>query len=379
MKRALSTLLLVIFALVCTCGIKADKDATQPQDSLTVGFITCAPGPEIFELYGHEAVRVSGRVDGQPVDLVFNYGLFDFSSPGFVYRFVKGETDYFSAAEPTELFMYSYMNRGSEVRERLLPLSQAEAKELYLRLCEDIKPANRTYRYKYFTENCATKPLKHLDEVTGGRLCLKKEACTQTYRDLLRQYNEGYPWYQFGIDLVLGSMLDQPIDARQSAFIPVELDKTYFNGLPERVLYEGRGDMRQPATSWLLSPMFISICILAATVLFTVMKWRSRVVYTLWFLLQGLAGILVFYLTFFSVHEGTSPNLLAWWLNPLWLAIPVLVWIPRLRRVSDTLLTADAAVTGVLLLIWPFTAQCTDPAVFILMSTTLILSISRRY
>lgn len=379
MTKYISILLLCIVALIETSDIKATQIETAPEDSLTVGFVTCAPGPEIFELYGHEAVRVSGRIDGKPIDTVFNYGLFDFTSPGFVYRFVKGETDYFSAAEPTELFLYSYINRGSKVSERILPLTQPEAMELYHRLCEDIQPANRTYRYKYFTENCATKPLKHLEEVTKGRLTPETVLEKQTYRDLLRQYNAGYPWYQFGIELVLGSMLDQPVNARQTAFIPVELNRLYFNAFPERILYEGRGDMRRPATPFVLSPLFISLCLLAATILFIAMGRRSRLVYTVWFLLQGLAGILVCYLTFLSVHEGTSPNLLAWWLNPLWLSIPILIWSPKMHRISDCLLTIDAIVTGTLLLIWPFVLQSTDTAVLVLMASTLLLCIAKRY
>lgn len=34
-------------------------------------------------------------------DLAVNYGIFDFDSPNFIYRFVKGETDYMVAAIPS--------------------------------------------------------------------------------------------------------------------------------------------------------------------------------------------------------------------------------------------------------------------------------------
>ena len=164
-------------------------------DSLSVGFVTCEPGPEIFELYGHEGVRVSGRVDGQNIDVVFNYGVFDFSSPGFVWRFVKGETDYMAVAQPTDLFLYPYRKRGSRVIERVMPLSQQEARQMYERLLDDVRPENSTYRYKYFTNNCATKPLAHLTAVTGERLKPRDDHKPVTYRELLKQYNGGYPWY----------------------------------------------------------------------------------------------------------------------------------------------------------------------------------------
>ena len=75
-------------------------------DSLTVSLITCYPGPEIFELYGHEAIRVRG----EGMDSVWNYGVFNFREPNFVYRFVKGETDYICAGYPFEWFLPEYIS-----------------------------------------------------------------------------------------------------------------------------------------------------------------------------------------------------------------------------------------------------------------------------
>lgn len=343
-------------------------------DSLSVGFVTCEPGPEIFELYGHEGVRVSGRVDGQNIDVVFNYGVFDFSSPGFVWRFVKGETDYMAVAQPTDLFLYPYRKRGSRVIERVMPLSQQEARQMYERLLDDVRPENSTYRYKYFTNNCATKPLAHLTAVTGERLKPRDDHKPVTYRELLKQYNEGYPWYQFGIDLVLGYELDKPVTPRQMSFVPVELDRLYFSRMPQRVLNEGEGDCREPATPFLLSPLFVSLLLFLVALVMNFKRMRSRVAETVWFALQGMAGVLVCGLAFFSEHEGTSPNLLCIWLNPLWLAIPVLVWLPRCRKVCQGLMSADAVVTGLLLICWPLLPQSTDPAVFPLMGATVLFA-----
>lgn len=346
-------------------------------DSLTVGFVTCEPGPEVFELYGHEGVRVSGRLDGRELDVVFNYGLFDFRSPGFVWRFVKGETDYMAGAQPTELFLAGYRERGSRVTERVLPLTQEEARRMLSLLAADTEPGRETYRYKYFTQNCATKPLAHLENVTGGRLAprVAGERCL-TRRQLLERYNEGYPWYQLGIDLVLGSSLDKPVDARGASFIPVELDRVYFGQMPQRVLYEGDGDRRSGPTPYLLSPMFVALLAVAAGLLMLLLGWRSRVVTALWTGIQGLAGTLVCGLAFFSDHEGVWPNLMTVWLNPLWLAVPALLWWPRARRVCRWLLAADAVVSGGLLLFWPFAGQSTSPAALVFMGATVLFSIA---
>ena len=43
-------------------------------------------------MYGHAALRIYDPK--QNIDYIFNYGIFDFSKPNFIYRFAKGETDY---------------------------------------------------------------------------------------------------------------------------------------------------------------------------------------------------------------------------------------------------------------------------------------------
>ena len=93
---------------------------------LTISLITCYPGEEIYELCGHSAVRVRG--DG--IDSVWNYGIFDFNQPNFVYRFVKGETDYRGASYPFHYFMPEYVHSGRKVVEQDLNLTPEEAKRM---------------------------------------------------------------------------------------------------------------------------------------------------------------------------------------------------------------------------------------------------------
>lgn len=389
----LSAILTAIFCLLCVVRAQEPtiENSAVGSDSLSVGFVTCYPGSEIFELYGHEAVRVSGRYAGQPIDVIFNYGLFDFNSPNFVGRFIKGETDYMSGVQPTQYFLEQYARRGSKVVERVLPLSQEEASELFSCLDFDKEPENTVYRYKYFTANCATKPLAHLNHITGNRFLPKGDAGV-TYRQLLERYNEGYPWYQLGIDLVLGSYLDTPITYAQASFIPMEADKQYFGSLPIRELVAGQGDGNQHGapTPWFLTPVFIfwvvffiSAIFIAKTIyrnyLAPIDAPAGRVSVLLptilWTILQGFAGLLVFYLTIFSEHEGTSSNWNVVWLNPLWLFIPVLLCIKPCRKVARILCLADAGVTAVLLCIWTMLPQTMNSAQLPLMLTTIILTL----
>ncbi len=55
------------------------------EERLQASLITCYPGPEIYELEGHEAIRIRGiDLKGEPIDSVWNYGVYDFNAPNFV-------------------------------------------------------------------------------------------------------------------------------------------------------------------------------------------------------------------------------------------------------------------------------------------------------
>lgn len=366
---------LYITALLCSLCMTLSAFAQVQTDSLRVSLLTCWPGSEIFELYGHEAIRISGVSHGNPIDRVYNYGVFDYGAPNFIARFVKGETDYFVDAVPTDWFLSSYAAQGRKVEEQPLPLTQAQAMQILARLESDMLPANRCYRYKYFSRNCATRLMEHIDAVapqlnpTG-----MEQPANTTYRELIRRYNEGYPWYQLGIDVALGGMIDRPVNMRQTMFVPMELRKCY---APSTLLLDGSEDARAPATPWWLSPMLVS-CLLFCIAGYV--WWRGGVTWfrSLWYLCCALSGGLVFYLVFISEHEGASPNLLAWWLNPLWIIPTVTIWFKPLKRFNTVVLSVGAIVTATLLLTWPILPQSTNPALFPLMGATVLLCLPKR-
>lgn len=365
---------LYITALFCTLCMALPAYAQTQTDSLCVSLLTCWPGPEIFELYGHEAVRISGQLRGNQIDRVYNYGVFDYGAPNFIARFVKGETDYYVDAVPTDWFLSSYAAQGRKVEEQSLPLTQAQAEQILARLETDMLPANRCYRYKYFSRNCATRLMEHIDAVAPQlNPAGMEQPANTTYREIIRRYNEGYPWYQLGIDVALGGMIDRPVTMRQTMFVPMELRKCY---APSTLLLDGSDDARAAATPWWLSPMTVS-CLLFVIAL--IVWWRGGAIWvrSLWFLCCALSGSLVFYLVFISEHEGASPNLLAWWLNPFWIIPAVTVWFKPLKRLNRAILLLGAIITSTLLLAWPILPQSTNPALFPLMGATVLLCLPR--
>ena len=128
---------------------------SSKSDSIRFSLLTCAPGSEIYAHFGHTAIRYENYT--RKVDLVFNYGMFNFREPHFVWRFVKGETDYQLGITPYIYFKAEYAMRGSSVYQQVLNLTQAEKEKLLDLLETNYRPANRVYRYNYFYDNCTTR------------------------------------------------------------------------------------------------------------------------------------------------------------------------------------------------------------------------------
>lgn len=356
----------------------------MPGDSLVISIITCYPGPEIYELCGHAAIRVRG----EGIDSVWNYGIFDFNQPNFVYRFVKGETDYKGMGYPFEWFLPEYKARNSKVVEQDLNLTPSQSRKLLEILRESVLPQNAVYRYNYVKDNCATRIIDKLEMVTEEPIRYPDSVRYGTFRNEMRAYHEGYPWYQFGIDVALGSGLDHNIDSESEMFVPIEMERnlasaTFSDGAPvvkeTRLLNEGRERSVLPPTPWYLGPFFWSLVFLSVVAIVLVIDFKRRKIFSplfiIWFTILGLAGILVAFLVFVSVHEATSPNVLIIWLNPFQFLFVTGILFRKLRLIAAAMAWYNIIAVGVLLIVWPLQSQSANPAFFPLMVATVALAL----
>lgn len=108
MKSLLKLLLLCIVAISATSGAAAQgSDSIQEQPVWSL--LTVAPGNEVYELDGHTGLRYRGT-DG--TDFVVNWGVFDFNSPNFLYRFVKVRPTISQPRHPPWHSSWSICSRG---------------------------------------------------------------------------------------------------------------------------------------------------------------------------------------------------------------------------------------------------------------------------
>ena len=187
-------------------------------DSVRISLLTCAPGTEIYALFGHTAIRYENPPKGQ--DWVYNYGMFNFREPNFVMRFVKGETDYQLGRIPFPYFEAEYAMRGSAVYQQVLNLTNEEKVRLISLLEDNYRPVNRIYRYNYFYDNCTTRARDKIEESIDGQVVYPDGADNVSFRHIIHEYTDGHEWSEFGIDLCLGADADKRIDVRQQMFAP---------------------------------------------------------------------------------------------------------------------------------------------------------------
>lgn len=374
--------------LSCSVTAQERTDSVTPASDggdLIVSVVTCAPGPDVYELCGHTAIRIRN----EKMDSIWNYGIFDFESPNFIYRFCKGETDYMVYGYDFNRFMPPYVRRGSKVTEQVLDLSQEEAKKLRRLLQTESLPQNRIYRYNYVSDNCATRPWKRVNEATNRKIAMPDTLYFPTFRQEMRYFHRNYPWYQFGIDLALGLGLDAPLAKDEDTFAPTVLaDKIADAKIGEEplvretnVIFPGYYDATLPPTPWYLTPMAVGVVMLLLSIgtmfayIFKKSLWRWWI--SLYFLVAGVAGCVITFLVFFSEHEATDPNLLILWLNPFQFLIGVGIWLKSWRVVVKDMAIYNISLVVVLtiFLLLPKT-QVVNPAVWPMFLCVLPLGIT---
>ncbi|MBP3227263.1 MAG: DUF4105 domain-containing protein [Bacteroidaceae bacterium] len=329
----------------CLCILFLQPVKAQEADSIAiekpyvVSLLTCGPGDEVYELYGHTALRVRGGSDA--IDRVYNYGYFNFKRPHFLWHFVLGETDYSLRTMPMARFYWLYTEEGRWIDEQVFNLTPAEAERVYRALEANNLEAvadGWTYRYNYLTDNCTTRAIAMVEEAVGARF-QPADTARATYRSALHRYTPGHAWAQFGNDMLLGARADDSIDARAQLFLPVEAERLLETATlagdsvrPALSATRRMADFPPKPAETSLPPMVYALLLLLLTAAATLYEWRRRKV--LWgydgalLSLQGVAGCLVCFMLCFSEHPTVGSNLLCVWLNPL----PLLVAWPVCRR-----------------------------------------------
>ena len=295
-----------------------------------ISLLTSSPSDEyVYALYGHTALRVLDREAN--IDIVYNYGIFDFSKSNFLYRFAKGETDYKLESFYYKHYIVGYAMRGSEVYEQVLNLLPEEKEALWQALIQNERPQNRVYRYDFFFDNCATRPIAMIEKNIQGTVKYAPPAEKRTFRDAINHCTRYQPWVTFGCDLIMGIPTDREMTLKETFFIPEYLKDaankaeivrgettvpliSKINILNEEILQE------EQAPAFITSPLACFGLLFIIVLLITLVERRKKTYYRfvdcVLFFAAGVAGCIMFFLSFLSVHPGMFPNMSLLWLHP---------------------------------------------------------------
>ena len=362
-------------------------------DSVRVSLLTCAPGSEIYSLFGHTALRYENPTKGE--DWVFNYGMFSFNTPNFVMRFVKGETDYQLGVIPFRYFEGEYAMRGSSVYQQELNLTSQEKENIIRLLEENYRPANRTYRYNYFYDNCTTRARDKVEQGIEGKVVYPKGVKECSFRQIVREYTDGHEWSAFGIDLCLGSEADEPIDERKQMFSPfymlefargamIHRADTIVPFVKEEKLlldFSSKDEelFEKDEEVFLPSPWACALIWWVFTFVVTTLGIKNGKVYWLWdallFGAQGIGGCVIAFLFFFSVHPTVGSNWLLMILNPLPLFYMPFMLYRAIKGKKDVFHVINAVVLTLFIVLMPFVQQKFNPTVLPLALNLLTCSV----
>lgn len=379
--------ILTFILLVCSLA----TGYTSVNDSLKISLITCSPGFQVYELFGHTGLRVQDT--SRNIDVVFHYGVFSFDTPHFIYRFTKGETDYSIGLVDFKDFVYSYAVRGSKVTELPLNLTADEYNRIFQALIINNMSGNRIYRYNFLYDNCATRPRDMIAENLSGKIQYTEPHDTLTFREMIHSCTRNYPWLTFGIDLALGAPLDRPVTYEEQMFLPYVLMDAFekaqviesdtirrLSGDPELLLDADpvlmkAGEEPSGITPLAATSLFLLLIIIISAIEISACR-HYRIVDAILFLIYGLVGCLLFFLMFVSAHPATYPNYSGFWANPFLLILPVIIWVKSMKKIVYYYHFVNFAVLLCLLLAWHWLPQQMNIAFLPLVLVLVVRSVT---
>ncbi len=361
----------LILLLALTLGGTATAQRASNSQALSsqasVSILTCAPGDELYSVFGHTAIRVTDPVQG--IDLAFNYGTFDFGTSFFYLKFTQGTLDYILSVTTFRQFMQEYFITGRSVWEQTLEMPEEAKNALFSALLENAQPQNRAYRYDFFYDNCATRVRDMALKPVEGILVVPPQTppAPGTFRQAISPYLAPKPWIRLGIDLVLGTPADAETDLWSLMFLPDYLMSGFallglkkaggslpLVGETTPLLEFNQAEPSGEGLSPLLTLWLLTVVVLFVTLAEYYGVWHVPWLNPLLFVTVGALGLLIGYLSFVSQHTATGHNWNFLWANPLWLLIVTNVNIWWKRMLGWGLL---GGVLFLLLLFWALPQQ----------------------
>lgn len=319
--RFVSLLAVVAFFTVSSL---AQDTALADNSRLQVSLLTCGSGDEIYETFGHTAIRVVDSTAG--TDMVYNYGTFDGYTEDFELQFMRGKLLYYVTCYPYSVFLQEYAEYHRSIEEQVLQISGGAKQSISNYLKNNARDENKYYKYDFFFDNCATRIRDVFRYALGVKFkyadVLPKEG-NITFRQIINRYFYRTHGERVGVNLLLGSRIDKPMTNLDIMFLPDYLR----DGLAGATL-KGKpivgntvkvldGSPYKPAGfNWVLA---LTICLALLTMVGLVLpaaKPLGRIMQFTILFITGLLGCLMLVMWFATDHQGCQNNYNILWALP---------------------------------------------------------------
>lgn len=349
--------------------ISHQSSFAQPlSPSAQVSLLTFGPGEDLYSVFGHTAIRINDPALN--IDRTYGWGGFRFAEGNFYVKFLRGTLPYNIDAYDMHLMLYAYQTENRSIREQILNLSATQKQRLFDLVTTNLLPENRTYQYKFFYDNCATRPRDVLAGACGDSLSVpsRDRMTGKSYRDWMNDYLGEKPWAKLGMNLAIGQPADEQTDGWHAMYLPNNAHDQLgsatlrqANGLitplvaRDQTLFESRKTFPQKGP-FIFEPNVVFTILGIVLALFTVRRYRQgRIDHWLDRLLFGVSGFFGWFL--FLLWVATDHGLTAWnptllYLMPLHL--PLIFWVTRpgttgRRRINYFGATAVLILAGMVL------------------------------
>lgn len=322
--------ILFIFILSFLFPIEISAQEVILSNNTEVSILTIGPGKQLYDSFGHSAFRI--KDSEKKIDLIYNFGVYDFNTPNFYTKFAQGKLLYKLVTGNFGPFFDYYKRQNRYVKEQQLALSHDEKQALFNFLQNNAKPENRDYLYDFFYDNCATKIRDVLKEVLGEKLIYSNTHITEdySYRELIQKNVHSNTWGSFGMDVAIGAVVDKKAPPIDYQFLPEYIYKGAENAtiqendssrkLVEKssVLFQNK--VTKSKNNFFTSPLFvfglIGLLIIYITFKDYKNKKRSRYLDATLFFITGLIGLFILVLWLGTDHTSTANNYNLLWAFP---------------------------------------------------------------
>lgn len=328
--------LLLLFGLFTSNQIFA-QDSTKA--ALQISILTCAPGEDVYTAWGHTAIRIIDS--SKQTDVVYNFGTFDFNTPNFLAEFVKGNLNYFLSADYFQNFIAEYQYFGRSIKEQVLILSDAEKINWQNALQKNLEGNNRYYLYNFITDNCTTRVKDGFYQFASSQVPPSNIKSFRTHV-VEAPYQQGIPWIGLGIDILLGAVSDQAPTALQAGFLP-DLLFDQLAAQTDHIASTQNYNFTRTTAPKPTDPVFYIVGLIL--VYLFVGKWNARwaviaakLLDVILLFVFGLGGLLLVYMSLFSLHTACHNNFNIAWIHPLYFIALVFyfmkpIWAGYLGRI----------------------------------------------